>query len=115
MATACAKMAISLSGSRGRPTSRVPGAACASLFHQAHTFHPGGVMLAAAYIRKSNDQQDRTEDVKSVATRRDLVAAFAASRGWTLDEKYIFADDGITGALFAERLGLQALLAATRT
>lgn len=65
---------------------------------------------AAAYIRKSNDQQDRTEDVKSVATQRDLVATFAAARGWT-----IFADDGITGALFAERPGLQALLAATRT
>jgi site-specific DNA recombinase len=72
-------------------------------------------MLAAAYIRKSNDQQDRTEDVKSVATQRGLVAAFAGSRGWTVDEKYIFADDGITGALFAERPGLQALLAATRT
>jgi site-specific DNA recombinase len=72
-------------------------------------------MLAAAYIRKSNDQQDRTEDVKSVATQRGLVAAFAGSRAWTVDEKYIFADDGITGALFAERPGLQALLAATRT
>ncbi len=72
-------------------------------------------VLAAAYIRKSNDQQDRTEDVKSVATQRDLVAAFAASRGWTIDDKYVFADDGITGALFAERPGLQALLGATRT
>jgi DNA invertase Pin-like site-specific DNA recombinase len=70
---------------------------------------------AAAYIRKSNDQQDRTEEVKSVATQRDLVTAFADSRGWTVDEKHIFADDGITGALFAERPGLQALLAATRT
>jgi len=71
-------------------------------------------VFAAAYIRKSNDQQDRTEDIKSVATQKDLVAAFVASRGWTLDEKYIFTDDGITGALFAERPGLQALLAATR-
>ena len=53
--------------------------------------------------------QDRTEDVKSVATQRDLVTAFAASRGWTLDEKHIFAHDGISGALFAERPGLQAL------
>jgi len=70
---------------------------------------------AAAYIRKSNDQQDRTEDVKSVATQRDLVAAFAAAHGWTLDEQHVFADDGITGALFAERPGLQALLAETRT
>ena len=50
-----------------------------------------------------------------MATQRDLVAAFAASRGWTLDANYIFADDGITGALFAERPGLQSLLAATRT
>jgi DNA invertase Pin-like site-specific DNA recombinase len=71
--------------------------------------------FAAACIRKSNDQRDRTEDVKSVATQRDLVAAFAASRGWTLDDRYVFSDDGITGALFAERPGLQALLAATRT
>jgi site-specific DNA recombinase len=70
---------------------------------------------AAAYIRKSNDQQDRTEEVKSVATQRDLVTTFAAARGWTLDDKHIYADDGITGALFAERPGLQALLAATRT
>ena len=70
---------------------------------------------AAAYIRKSNDQQDRTEDVKSVATQRDLVAAFAAAHGWTLDEQHVFADDGITGALFAERPGLQALLTETRT
>jgi site-specific DNA recombinase len=69
---------------------------------------------AAAYIRKSNDQQDRTEDVKSVATQRDLITAFAASRGWTVDDRYVFSDDGITGALFAERPGLQALLAATR-
>jgi DNA invertase Pin-like site-specific DNA recombinase len=56
---------------------------------------------AAAYIRKSNDQQDRTEDVKSVTTQRDLIAAFAASHGWALDERYLFSDDGITGALFA--------------
>ena len=70
---------------------------------------------AAAYIRKSNDQQDRTDDVKSVATQRDLVAAFAAAHGWTLDEQHVFADDGITGALFAERPGLQALLTETRT
>ena len=69
---------------------------------------------AAAYIRNSNDQQDRTEDVKSVATQRDLVAAFATSRGWTLDEEHIYADDGITGALFTERPGLQALLAPRR-
>lgn len=67
------------------------------------------------YVRKSNDQHDRSEDVKSVATQKDLVTAFAASRGWALDEKYVFSDDGITGALFAERPGLQAPLAATRT
>ena len=88
----------------------------ASHFCQANPFTKGSapVTTAAAYIRKSNDQQDRTEDVKSVATQRDLVTAFAASRGWTLDEQHIFADDGISGALFAERPGLQALLAATR-
>ena len=47
---------------------------------------------AAAYIRKSNDQQHRTEDVKSVATQRDLVTAFAAARGWTLDETSVIGE-----------------------
>lgn len=49
---------------------------------------------AAAYIRKSNDQQDRTEEVKSVATQRDLVTTFAAARGWALDDKHVYAMTG---------------------
>jgi len=68
-------------------------------------------MIAAAYLRKSNDEGERSADVKSVAVQRVIIETFAAQRGLTLDERYIFTDDGISGAEFKNRPGLQALLA----
>ena len=53
-------------------------------------------VIAAAYVRKSNDQGDRAEDVKSVSVQRDLVERFIAKQGWSLGP--VFEDDGITGA-----------------
>ena len=69
-------------------------------------------MIAGAYLRKSNDQSDTSADVKSVPVQKALIAAFAAKRGFTLDERFIYSDDGVSGAAFRERPGLQALLAA---
>ena len=70
--------------------------------------------IAAFYGRKSNDEQDKSAEAKSVEVQRALVAKFAADRGWTLDARFIFADDGVSGAVF-DRPGLQALLTALRT
>jgi site-specific DNA recombinase len=72
------------------------------------------MVIAGAYLRKSNDEADKAADAKSIAVQRDLVESFAITRGWTLDERFVFADDGVTGATY-ERPGLKALLAAATT
>ena len=69
-------------------------------------------MIAACYLRKSNDEGDKTAEVKSTSVQNSLATAFAAKNGWTLDDRYIFADDGVSGAEFRARPGLQALLGA---
>src|SRR6266850_3427135 len=69
-------------------------------------------MIAALYLRKSNDEGDKAADVKSVAVQRALAVDFAAKRGWSIDERFVYTDDGISGAEFDKRPGLQALLAA---
>ena len=68
------------------------------------------MVIAGAYLRKSNDEADKAADAKSIAVQRDLVESFAITRGWTLDGRFIFSDDGVTGATY-DRPGLQALLA----
>ena len=77
-------------------------------------------MIAAIYARKSNEQNDVTEEQKSVTRQIDGARAFIASRGWTLDDtqigtkhvkgpdgtlvnrpifRHIYEDDGVSGAL----------------
>jgi DNA invertase Pin-like site-specific DNA recombinase len=51
-------------------------------------------MIAAAYLRKSNDEGAKATDMKSVQLQRDEIEAFARERGWTLDERYVYTDDG---------------------
>jgi site-specific DNA recombinase len=69
-------------------------------------------MIAAGYFRKSNDEKDKTAELKSVAVQRGLAETFAASKGWSLE--FTFDDDGISGAEFLGRPGLQKLLAALK-
>src|SRR2546428_5733059 len=64
---------------------------------------------AAIYARKSNDQGDRDADVKSVQTQIDVCTGFIEKQGWQVG--HVFKDDGITGATFKGRPGLQELLA----
>jgi site-specific DNA recombinase len=71
-------------------------------------------MIAAFLGRKSNDEGDASADVKSVTLQRALAQEYAGKRGWTLDGRYVFVDDGISGAEYRNRPGLQALLAAVR-
>ncbi len=69
-------------------------------------------MIAAIYARKSTEQNTSDEE-KSVARQATLARAFAERNGWTVDG-HVFADDGISGAEFLKRAGLNALLAAVR-
>lgn len=67
-------------------------------------------MRAAIYARRSTEQMKSVEE-KSVTRQVENARAFAQARGWTVDDAYIFVDDGISGAEFEKRPGLQALLA----
>src|SRR5688500_12025826 len=70
-----------------------------------------GVIRAAIYARKSTEQRGVSEESKSVTRQIEKSRTFAASRGWTVDDAMVFVDDGISGAEFEKRPGLQRLLA----
>jgi site-specific DNA recombinase len=61
-------------------------------------------MIAAIYARKSRKQ----EHDESVELQEQRCRELAADRGWTVDTRYVFRDDGISGADF-DRAGLNAL------
>src|SRR5262245_37404141 len=69
-------------------------------------------LIAARLARKSNDEGQKSADLKSVQLQLDEMAKFAATHGWEIDEKYTYVDDGVSGADFANRHGLQRLMAA---
>ena len=66
-------------------------------------------MKAAIYARKSNDDNEKTEDNKSVTRQKDHAKAYAKAKGWTVDPEHVFEDDGISGARF-DRPGLVRML-----
>jgi DNA invertase Pin-like site-specific DNA recombinase len=67
-------------------------------------------MLAAVYARKSTEQNGVSDEEKSVTRQIEHAKAYAAKKGWTVDESFIFVDDGISGAEFVKRYGLARLL-----
>ena len=67
-------------------------------------------MICAIYARKSTDQAGIADEQKSIARQIDHARAYAIRKGWTVAEKYIFVDDGISGAEFANRPGFLRLM-----
>lgn len=72
------------------------------------------VIIAAIYARKSTDQSGLADEAKSVARQVDHARAYAAGKGWTVDEACVFVDDGISGAEFASRPGFVRLMASLK-
>jgi site-specific DNA recombinase len=70
-------------------------------------------MRAAIYARKSNED-DRSEDNKSVTRQVERAKAFAGEREWTVDDQHVFVDDGISGAEYKDRPGLLRMLSALK-
>src|SRR4029077_1079368 len=71
--------------------------------------------IAAIYARKSTDQSGVVDEAKSVTRQIDHATAFAATQGWTVDQRYIYSDDAISGAEFGDqRPGLLKLLNALK-
>jgi DNA invertase Pin-like site-specific DNA recombinase len=69
---------------------------------------------AAAYLRKSTEDERTAADGKSIERQREGCATFAEKRGWAVNPDHVYVDDGISGAEFVNRAGLQRLLQAVR-
>jgi site-specific DNA recombinase len=67
-------------------------------------------MIAAIYARKSNSQDDVAEDAKSVTRQVDGARSFINTKKWTLDDAHVYTDDGVSGALFANRAEFQRMM-----
>jgi DNA invertase Pin-like site-specific DNA recombinase len=67
-------------------------------------------MVAGCYARKSTDEGDKVADAKSVARQVQRAREYAAKKGWRFDDDLVFTDDGISGAEFRTRAGLNRLL-----
>jgi len=69
----------------------------------------------AIYARKSTEQNDVADEAKSITRQIESARAYAARKGWTVDDTHVYSDDGISGALFgSKRPGLARLLLALR-
>jgi site-specific DNA recombinase len=66
-------------------------------------------MIAAIYARKSTEQLV-SDDQKSIARQIDHARAYAARKGWTVDDAHVYSDDGISGAEFTKRPGFVRLM-----
>src|ERR1700704_741921 len=71
-------------------------------------------MITAIYARKSNDQSAIADEQKSVARQVDHARAYADRKGWIVDDAYVYVDDGISGAEFANRPGFLRLMTALK-
>ena len=67
-------------------------------------------MLCAIYARKSTDQNGADADATSVARQVEGARAFAASRGWRVDDRHVYADDAVSGAETSKLRSRQRLL-----
>jgi len=71
-------------------------------------------MIAAVYGRKSSDDSDKNEEARSTTRQIERATAYAQSRGWTVDPRYIFVDDAVSGAEWKHRPGWNALIHALK-
>ena len=71
-------------------------------------------MIAAIYARKSTEQNGVGDEEKSVTRQIEHAKAYASKKGWTVAEKHIYVDDGISGAEFVKRPGFLRLMNALK-
>src|SRR5512132_3504769 len=67
-------------------------------------------MIAAIYARKSTEQNGMSEEGKSITRQIEHARAYAAKKGWTVADEYVYSDDGISGAEFVKRPGFIRLM-----
>jgi DNA invertase Pin-like site-specific DNA recombinase len=69
-------------------------------------------MICCVYARKSTDDSDKNEEARSTTRQIERATAYAQSKGWTADPRYVFVDDAVSGAEWKHRAGWNALIAA---
>lgn len=62
-------------------------------------------MIAAIYARKSTEQTGLNDEERSVARQIEHAKAYADKKGWTVFDRHLYIDDGISGAEFERRPG----------
>jgi site-specific DNA recombinase len=67
-------------------------------------------LRAAIYARKSNDDDHKCSDNKSITRQVENATNYANSKGWSVDKSNVYIDDGISGAEFVKRPGLIQLM-----
>ena len=67
-------------------------------------------VIAAILARKSTDQPGVADAERSVTRQVEQARAYAARKGWIVDERSIFVDDGVSGAEFVKRPGFIRLM-----
>jgi site-specific DNA recombinase len=63
---------------------------------------------------KSTEQNGVGDEAKSVTRQIEHARAYAAKKGWTIDERHIYVDDGISGAESSNRPSFVRLMNALR-
>jgi site-specific DNA recombinase len=71
-------------------------------------------MIAAVYARKSTEQTGVADEQKSVARQIEHARQYAIRKGWTVEDQFVFVDDGISGAEFLHRPGFIRLMSALK-
>ncbi len=67
-------------------------------------------MNAAIYARKSTEENGVADEAKSVVRQVEGARAFIADRGWSVMDWHVYTDDGVSGALFANRAEFQRMM-----
>ena len=75
--------------------------------------HTNDSLIAAIYARKSTEQLV-ADEAKSVTRQIAHAREYATRKGWTVDDRFVFVDDGMSGAEFANRPGFVRLMAALK-
>ncbi len=73
----------------------------------------GCQVIAAVYARLSKEDT-RTAGDNGAARQLELGRGFVVKNGWTVNESYVLADAGVSGANFDHRPGLVRLLEGAR-
>jgi hypothetical protein len=71
-------------------------------------------VIAAIYARKSTEQSGVADEARSVGRHVEHAKACAQLKNWRVDDRYVFVDDGMSGAEFPNRPGFVRLMTALK-